>query len=126
MRIHTGEKPYVCTFENCKKEFKAYGHLSDHLKRHYNIRPFECEVCKATFSRRNTLKTHSMVHTGEKPHMCPYVGCEKRFSEKGNMKTHYKTHLKKSIMGSVEGNFTNEDASLIEKKTSETYEVGRS
>jgi hypothetical protein len=37
-----------------------------------------------------------MTHTGEKPHKCTYPGCNKRFSEKGNMKTHFKTHVKKS------------------------------
>jgi len=26
--------------------------------------------------------------------MCTFPGCEKRFSEKGNMKTHFKTHVK--------------------------------
>ncbi len=36
-----------------------------------------------------------MIHTGEKPFVGLYPGCEKRFSEKGNMKTHYRTHLKK-------------------------------
>lgn len=98
MRIHTGEKPYKCNVQNCNKAFKAYGHLSDHLKRHFDIRPFECDFCKATFSRRNTLKTHLMTHTGEKPFSCSFPGCPKRFSEKGNMKTHLKTHMKKEKM----------------------------
>jgi uncharacterized Zn-finger protein len=94
MRVHTGEKPFKCNFENCEKTFKAYGHLSDHLKRHYNIKPFTCSSCNSSFSRKNTLKTHMMIHTGEKPFDCLFEGCLRKFVEKGNMKTHYKTHVR--------------------------------
>ncbi len=81
----------------CGSSFKAYGHLSDHLKRHLNIKPFKCNICSSSFSRNNTLKTHTMIHTGEKPYECPFKECHKRFTEKGNMKTHYKTHVKDLI-----------------------------
>jgi len=76
--------------------FKAYGHLSDHIKRHLNLKPFECEICKNTFSRKNTLKTHLMTHTGEKPFGCTFPNCNRKFLEKGNMKTHFKTHMESS------------------------------
>ena len=36
------------------------------------------------------------THTGEKPFICPFDGCEKAFSEKGNMKSHYKKHFLKN------------------------------
>jgi uncharacterized Zn-finger protein len=35
-----------------------------------------------------------LIHSGIKPHVCPVSSCGKKFSEKGNMKSHYKTHLK--------------------------------
>jgi len=89
-RIHTGEKPFTCSFEGCNQSFKAHGHLSDHLKRHYNIRPFECQVCSSKFSRMSTLKIHLHSHSGEKPFGCPMQGCEKKFSEKGNLNVHIK------------------------------------
>lgn len=50
-------------------------------------------MCPATFSRRNTLKNHKMSHTGEKPHSCTFPDCERKFTERGNMKTHMKTHV---------------------------------
>ena len=93
MRIHSGDRPYKCTLEDCNKEFKAYGHLSDHIKRHLNFKPFKCEQCGSCFSRSNALKTHMMTHSGERPYVCPYPCCGKRFTEKGNMKTHTKIHV---------------------------------
>jgi hypothetical protein len=32
------------------------------MKRHLNIRPYECQKCKARFARSSTLKIHSHTH----------------------------------------------------------------
>lgn len=64
--VHTGEKPYVCTFEGCGKRF----------------------------SLDFNLKTHVRIHTGDRPHVCPYYGCSKKFAQSTNLKSHLSTHVK--------------------------------
>jgi uncharacterized Zn-finger protein len=49
-----------------------------------------------------------LIHTGEKPFKCPQDGCEKRFNEKGNMKTHYQSHFKSSRRSSLKSSFSSD------------------
>ena len=34
MKTHTGEKPYICSFQNCYKRFSQSANLKDHEKSH--------------------------------------------------------------------------------------------
>ena len=62
-------KRFKCTFENCSKDFSTSGHLTRHAK----------------------------IHTGEKTHVCPLLGCDSRFSRKDNMMQHFTAHKKKMV-----------------------------
>jgi uncharacterized Zn-finger protein len=35
-----------------------------------------------------------MIYTGEKPFICNYPNCGKKFRERGNLNSHYKKHFK--------------------------------
>ena len=56
---------------------------------------FACSQCDKAFSRSDTLKTHKLLHTGEKKFAC--TKCDKVFSLSGRLKTHKLSHGKKSF-----------------------------
>ncbi|KAL7332434.1 hypothetical protein PS15p_204481 [Mucor circinelloides] len=53
---------------------------------------YECLYCDKKFSRPSSLRTHIYSHTGEKPYLCNYQGCNRTFSVRSNMRRHMKTH----------------------------------
>ncbi|VDL70672.1 unnamed protein product [Nippostrongylus brasiliensis] len=64
----TGDKPFICEHANCNKRF----------------------------ANKFLLKKHQFIHTGLRPHTCPY--CSKRFNRKDNLLRHKKTHLQASAV----------------------------
>ncbi|KAI9652207.1 MAG: hypothetical protein M1829_001816 [Trizodia sp. TS-e1964] len=56
-------------------------------------RPFACNHvgCNKRFQRREHLKRHWFVHSGEKPYECE--ACNRPFSRTDNLRSHYKTHV---------------------------------
>ncbi|KAJ1305310.1 hypothetical protein OPQ81_000332 [Rhizoctonia solani] len=51
-----------------------------------------CPECNKLFRRPSSLDDHLNVHSGKKPHICPFEGCNTGFATKSNMKRHFLTH----------------------------------
>jgi uncharacterized Zn-finger protein len=59
MRLHTGEKPYICQKDSCGKSFRWKSSLSYHQKAvHSNLRPFACPSCDKRFLEARKLQLH--------------------------------------------------------------------
>ncbi|XP_028623988.1 zinc finger protein 42 homolog [Grammomys surdaster] len=93
MLVH-GPRQHVCA--ECGKAFIESSKLKRHFLVHTGERPFQCtfEGCGKRFSLDFNLRTHVRIHTGEKRFVCPFDGCEKSFIQSNNLKIHILTHAK--------------------------------
>lgn len=92
IRSHIGYKPYECSY--CHKKFTQGGNLRTHLRLHTGEKPFKCDICQRSFSRKGNLEAHKLTHEHLKPFECKLDGCDKFFTQLGNLKSHQnKFHL---------------------------------
>ncbi|KRX20445.1 Polycomb protein PHO [Trichinella nelsoni] len=84
-------KPFKCPHRGCNKAFAKQKYVRQHLQRH-GPRTHLCTRCNKAFDDSSKLKRHNLIHSKEKPHVCPVDGCGKSFSVYYNMKVHLGTH----------------------------------
>lgn len=66
-------KSYAC--KDCGKMYKNLFSLKSHILMHAGEKPHLCGVCEHGFRQSSALKIHMQTHMGEKSHACDiYMG----------------------------------------------------
>ncbi|MDR3549000.1 MAG: C2H2-type zinc finger protein [Candidatus Pacebacteria bacterium] len=87
------EKQYKCDFGNCTNRYRTKYSLKRHYLSHMGIKQYQCPHCPKRFSLAQYLQEHMFVHSGEKPFVCTFPGCGKRFRQAGKLSIHKKLHI---------------------------------
>ncbi|KAJ3193813.1 Metallothionein expression activator [Irineochytrium annulatum] len=83
----SNNKVYRCPEPGCEKTFTRRYNLQSHLRCHSGERPFRCDFCPATFSRKHDLRRHTRsLHSEERPHLCMH--CSLSFARSDALKRH--------------------------------------
>ena len=88
-------KTNIC--EDCGGAFASSSYLKSHRKFHCSVlgsveKHFSCSICPSRFTTSSLLKDHESRHSEDRPIKCTRENCDKRFKNKGDLKTHLDRH----------------------------------
>ncbi|XP_054159848.1 zinc finger protein 534-like [Oppia nitens] len=68
--LHTGEKPYICEWPHCGRQFRLIQNMRDHINVHNNVKPYACSWPECNYRCRcsgNIFKHMKHKHNVTEP-----------------------------------------------------------
>ncbi|GIX99217.1 transcription factor IIIA [Caerostris extrusa] len=94
LRSHSGERPYVCSYEGCGKAYISSSHCKRHEHTHGSSYPCPEKGCFEVLKTKSTLNKHiKTVHLKIKKHkVFPCTECGKDFNKHKTLQMHLLKH----------------------------------
>ncbi|KAL6267049.1 hypothetical protein P5V15_000125 [Pogonomyrmex californicus] len=86
-----------CRICDPPRSFTAPTTLVSHYRSHAGIKPYECRICKAVFTRRHSLKYHMLIHQNQTRFTC--TDCGKKFRHPSHFREHQRRHTGEAPFG---------------------------
>merc|ERR1712002_838870 len=90
--------------------------LEIHSRIHAGGRPYKCDLCEKSFTKKSYFKAHSDIHSVKRKYEC--IICQKTFAQRASLIRHRKLHTKKpfSFSSSKNNLITNSDRDTLDNK----------
>ena len=88
--IHLHQYKYHCPNAECGRGFVGKEQYTNHMNKHLDLKPYQCEKCRKGFTTKSVLTAHSLCCGKETRDEFVCETCNTAFKRKGNLDEHVK------------------------------------